>query len=327
MSRPKMNGRTASRAIHSRIPITTAAPISTATRGEMAANRRLAPRRCRVDERGRGQRRDPLGRRDGRGVGAAVADRSGTTLAVRSGTSIVRQTSRRVRAGPHPRTRADRRHPRGRAAPALAARGRSLGRRAGRSPSRRHGRVDGRPRGRRPAARPHAAAGCPTAHLVRRTAAGRHARRGRADRRRAGRALAGVARAGVARRPRAGRLAARRSVRRLAGGSAARRTRGGRRLSHHPWGCRRPTSTPSGAAADDLLRADRLPRERSKGGGTVRYDLRPLLDDITVEPGPPPIIRARTRFHPELGTGRPEEVVAAHRRPHRHRAGGRHHRS
>ncbi len=63
--------------------------------------------------------------------------------------------------------------------------------------------------------------------------------------------------------------------------------------------------------ADDLLHADRLPRERSKGSGTVRYDLRPLLDDITVEPGPPPIIRARTRFHPELGTGRPEEVVAA----------------
>ena len=58
-------------------------------------------------------------------------------------------------------------------------------------------------------------------------------------------------------------------------------------------------------------RADRLPRERSKGGGTVRYDLRPLLVDIAVEPGPPPIIRVRTRFHPELGTGRPEEVVAA----------------
>jgi hypothetical protein len=27
--------------------------------------------------------------------------------------------------------------------------------------------------------------------------------------------------------------------------------------------------------------------------------------------GPPVVLRARTRFHPELGSGRPEEVVAA----------------
>jgi radical SAM-linked protein len=64
-------------------------------------------------------------------------------------------------------------------------------------------------------------------------------------------------------------------------------------------------------AAAGLLAADRLPRERAKGGGTVAYDLRPLLIDIRVEPGPPTIIRARTRFHAELGTGRPQEVVAA----------------
>jgi hypothetical protein len=43
----------------------------------------------------------------------------------------------------------------------------------------------------------------------------------------------------------------------------------------------------------------------------VAYDLRPLLIDLSVEPGPPPIVRTRTRFHPELGTGRPEEVLAA----------------
>lgn len=61
-----------------------------------------------------------------------------------------------------------------------------------------------------------------------------------------------------------------------------------------------------------LLAADSLPRERVKGGGTVRYDLRPLLADLAVaEAGPPVVVRARTRFHPELGTGRPEEVVAA----------------
>lgn len=61
-----------------------------------------------------------------------------------------------------------------------------------------------------------------------------------------------------------------------------------------------------------LLAADRLPRERAKGGGTVTYDLRPLIIDVSVaDPGPPPVIATRTRFHPELGTGRPEEVVGA----------------
>jgi radical SAM-linked protein len=61
-----------------------------------------------------------------------------------------------------------------------------------------------------------------------------------------------------------------------------------------------------------LLAARELPRERAKGGGTVRYDLRPLvLDARVVDAGPPVVIEARTRFHPELGTGRPEEVVAA----------------
>jgi hypothetical protein len=55
-----------------------------------------------------------------------------------------------------------------------------------------------------------------------------------------------------------------------------------------------------------------LPRERQKGTATVAYDLRPLLADLElVAPGPPVVIRARTRFHPELGTGRPAEVVAA----------------
>lgn len=64
-------------------------------------------------------------------------------------------------------------------------------------------------------------------------------------------------------------------------------------------------------AAAELIAAERLPRERVKGAGAVPYDLRPLLIDIAVSPGPPATITARTRFHPELGTGRPEEVLAA----------------
>ncbi len=65
-------------------------------------------------------------------------------------------------------------------------------------------------------------------------------------------------------------------------------------------------------AIGHLLRARSIPRERAKGGGTVQYDLRPLLADLgLVESSSPVVVRARTRFHPELGTGRPEEVVAA----------------
>lgn len=65
-------------------------------------------------------------------------------------------------------------------------------------------------------------------------------------------------------------------------------------------------------AARALLGARSIPRDRAKGDGTIRYDLRPLLVDVQVaNPGPPVTIRVRTRFHAELGTGRPEEVVLA----------------
>jgi radical SAM-linked protein len=64
-------------------------------------------------------------------------------------------------------------------------------------------------------------------------------------------------------------------------------------------------------AAAELLAAARLPRERAKGGGTVTYDLRPLIIGLTVEAGARTVVTTRTRFHPELGTGRPEEVLAA----------------
>jgi radical SAM-linked protein len=66
------------------------------------------------------------------------------------------------------------------------------------------------------------------------------------------------------------------------------------------------------AASRDVLAANRLPRSRQKGAGAVEYDLRPLLVDLRVrDAGPPVVISMRTLFHPELGTGRPEEVVAA----------------
>ena len=65
-------------------------------------------------------------------------------------------------------------------------------------------------------------------------------------------------------------------------------------------------------AAAAILASGRLPRERQKGTATVTYDLRPLVVDVeVVAAGPPVIVRTRTRFHPELGTGRPAEVVAA----------------
>lgn len=65
------------------------------------------------------------------------------------------------------------------------------------------------------------------------------------------------------------------------------------------------------ASADELLAMPRLPRHRAKGDDSVEYDLRPLLIDIAIEDGPPTVLTTRTRFHPELGTGRPDEVVAA----------------
>ena len=65
------------------------------------------------------------------------------------------------------------------------------------------------------------------------------------------------------------------------------------------------------AAAAEVLRPPTLPRSRARGDESVAYDLRPLLIDIAIEDGPPVTIVTRTRFHPELGTGRPEEVVAA----------------
>jgi radical SAM-linked protein len=64
------------------------------------------------------------------------------------------------------------------------------------------------------------------------------------------------------------------------------------------------------SAADALLRADALPRERQKGQTTVAYDLRPFLDALAVD-GREGCIRMTLRHDPERGIGRPEEVLAA----------------
>lgn len=65
------------------------------------------------------------------------------------------------------------------------------------------------------------------------------------------------------------------------------------------------------SAASDLISARSIPRDRTKGGATVRYDLRLLVTSIAIEPGAPIVVHTRTRFDPEVGTGRPDEVVAA----------------
>ena len=64
-------------------------------------------------------------------------------------------------------------------------------------------------------------------------------------------------------------------------------------------------------AAREIIASHQLMRRRARGDDSVEYDLRALLIDVGVEDGVPVTITARTRIHPEVGTGRPEEVVAA----------------
>jgi len=76
----------------------------------------------------------------------------------------------------------------------------------------------------------------------------------------------------------------------------------------------RPSSPELGrlvTAARSLLASASIPRVRMKGTTEKRYDLRPLVADLRVEPGPRPAVVARTRFDAELGAGRPDEVIAA----------------
>lgn len=64
-------------------------------------------------------------------------------------------------------------------------------------------------------------------------------------------------------------------------------------------------------AARSLLAAPRLDRQRVRSDRVTTYDLRPLIESIEVLDGPGTAMRVRTRFHPERGAGRPDEVVAA----------------
>src|SRR3954452_10658930 len=103
------------------------------------------------------------------------------------------------------------------------------------------------------------------------------------------------------------------------------------RLVAAEWRLRLVASTWSTADLDQLAEAalavnaaSSIPRTRTKGGTEKRYDLRPLLADVRVEPGVVrgrvgpvarvsaggPVVIVRTRFDPELGAGRPDEVIA-----------------
>lgn len=64
-------------------------------------------------------------------------------------------------------------------------------------------------------------------------------------------------------------------------------------------------------AASAFMAATSLVRRRPRGGGTVPYDIRPLVASIKVDGGPSPSLRVRVRFHPDRGSGRPDEVAAA----------------
>jgi radical SAM-linked protein len=63
-------------------------------------------------------------------------------------------------------------------------------------------------------------------------------------------------------------------------------------------------------AAARLLAAPTLERRRPRGSESVVYDLRPLVAAIDIDDDQP-VVRIRTRFDRERGTGRPEEVLAA----------------
>jgi radical SAM-linked protein len=65
------------------------------------------------------------------------------------------------------------------------------------------------------------------------------------------------------------------------------------------------------AAAKRTLDATTLPRDRLKGGVVKTYDLRPLIVSLEAGGAEDAGVKMRTRIHPELGTGRPDEVVAA----------------
>ncbi|HZM72746.1 MAG TPA: TIGR03936 family radical SAM-associated protein [Candidatus Polarisedimenticolia bacterium] len=75
---------------------------------------------------------------------------------------------------------------------------------------------------------------------------------------------------------------------------------------------RAPSPATLREAASSMMASERIARTRTKGGRPVEYDLRPLLSDVTIQSnGPPVVLGISVRIDPQLGTGRPEEVVAA----------------
>ena len=65
-------------------------------------------------------------------------------------------------------------------------------------------------------------------------------------------------------------------------------------------------------ACDAVLASPTLERERAKGGGTVRYDLRPFIEALAVDgTAATATLRMTLRHDPEKGIGRPDEVLAA----------------
>lgn len=61
-----------------------------------------------------------------------------------------------------------------------------------------------------------------------------------------------------------------------------------------------------------LIESASIVRARLRGGRAVEYDLRPLLDEVSIAaPGPPVVLSIRTRFSADGSAGRPDEVVAA----------------
>ena len=63
-----------------------------------------------------------------------------------------------------------------------------------------------------------------------------------------------------------------------------------------------------------LVEAPSIERERMKGSGPVRYDLRPFIEALEVRSAPAPeaiTLRMALRHDPERGVGRPDEVLAA----------------
>ena len=58
-------------------------------------------------------------------------------------------------------------------------------------------------------------------------------------------------------------------------------------------------------------RAEHLPHARQGWVESSATTCGRCLESIEVGAGPPVVLRVRTRFDPQLGNGRPEEVVAA----------------